>query len=90
LETTFANKCKILADLWLTCRGDEEFAEFIEYNDLGLPLAYCKANGIINSLTPTAATFVNEAFSLLLSGLEIEDEGFKSLSELLQIKEEND
>jgi hypothetical protein len=35
---TFDNKISILAELWMNYRDDEELQDFIEYNDLGLPL----------------------------------------------------
>jgi hypothetical protein len=82
IETEYTNKCLILADLWLNYRDDEEFIKFCEYNDLGLPLAYSIANGIVES-TILAEQFVNETFRLLLEGLEIEDLGYELLDDLL-------
>lgn len=82
MTTTIDNKAVILADLWLNYRDDEEFKDFIEYNDLGLPLAYLLNNKIVsrNNLTDN---FINETFDLLLEALEIvEDTGFESLDEL--------
>lgn len=82
-ETTFENKAGILADLWQDYREDEDFQDFIEYNDLGLPLAYAVANGIAES-NPMIAQFVEESFRLLLLGLEIkEDTGFEVLDDVL-------
>lgn len=81
-STTYFDKAVILADLWLNYRQDEEFADFVEYNDIGLPLAYVIANDIVKS-TDLAERFINETFDLLLAGLEIEDTGFESLDELL-------
>jgi len=81
-NTPFGKRCEILADLWLHYRNDENFADFIEYNDLGLPLAYSIDNNIIEA-TPRAEEFINEAFRLLLSGFELEDTGFENLDELL-------
>lgn len=82
ITTTFDSKCEILGELWIEYKNDAEFEDFIEYNDLGLPLAYAISSGIINS-TPIAEGFVTETFELLLSGLEIEDEGFESLADVL-------
>lgn len=81
-QTTFSDKCNILAELWMDYRGDEEFKDFIEYNDLGLPLAYAISNSIVES-NSIADKFIDETFDLLLSGLGVEDEGFESLSDLL-------
>lgn len=82
-ETTYANKCAILADLWMNYRNDEEFTDFIEYNDLGLPIAYAIDSEIVKS-TEIAQRFIEETFSLLLAGLEIEqDAGYESLDDIL-------
>lgn len=80
-QTSFGSKCEILGDLWLNYRDDEEFKDFIEYNDIGLPLAYIIANQIVQT-TPVAEKFVNETFDLLLSGMGVEDTGFESLDDL--------
>jgi hypothetical protein len=63
-------------------RVDSEFQDFIEYNDLGLPLAYAIAEGIVEK-TDIASNFINEAFDILLSALGVEDTGFNSLDDLL-------
>ena len=81
-STTYSDKALILADLWLNYRQDEEFSDFVEYNDIGLPLAYVIANDIVKS-TDLAERFITETFDLLLAGLEIEDTGFETLDELL-------
>jgi hypothetical protein len=72
----------MLAELWLNYKEDEEFQDFIDYNDLGLPIAYIIHNDIVKS-TDTAEKFVGETFDLLLAGLGIEDTGFETLDELL-------
>jgi hypothetical protein len=78
----FSKKCEILADLWLNYRQDEQFADFIEYNDIGLPLAYAFANEIAKP-TGIAEQYIEETYSLFLEALEIEDEVFDSLDEML-------
>jgi len=86
-ETTFEDKASILADLWLNYRQDVEFADFIEYNDIGLPLAYAIANDIVKT-TDIATRFIEETFDLLLVGLGIEnDTGFEVLEDLLESAE---
>jgi hypothetical protein len=88
-ETTFEKKCSILADLWLLHKDDEDFEDFIEYNDLGLPLAYALDNDIIVANEKTVG-FIDETFGLLLDGLELKDTGFDSLNEVLMLPEEED
>jgi hypothetical protein len=69
-------------------RNDENFADFIEYNDLGLPLAYAFANGIA-SPKGNAEDFINETFDVLLGAMGVEDIGFANLDELFAESENN-
>jgi hypothetical protein len=85
-STNYTDKCSILAELWLNYRNDENFQDFIEYNDLGLPLAYAIDNDIVKS-TEMAQRFVEETFDLFVASLEVEDTGFDNLDELLNIAE---
>jgi hypothetical protein len=84
--TPFAKRCEILADLWVAYKGDEEMADFISYNDLGLPLAYA-INTEIVATSAKAEMFIDETFELLLSGLGMVDEGFDSLEDILGVDE---
>jgi hypothetical protein len=72
--------------LWLNYRSDEQFQDFIEYNDLGLPIAYAIDNSIVKS-TEMAQRFVEESFDLFLASLDVEDTGFENLDDLLNIAE---
>jgi hypothetical protein len=83
METTYANKCNILAEVWLDYRGEEDFNDFVEYCDLGLPLAFSISQNIIES-SPQAELYINEAFDLLLEALDIkEDMGFDTIDDVL-------
>lgn len=82
MTTPQNTRAEILADLWLNYRDDEEFKDFIAYNDLGLPLAYMITTNIVQS-TAVADNFINETFDLLLAAMETEDAGFDSLDDLL-------
>ena len=66
--TSFENKCKILADLWMNYRDDEEFEDFCDYNDIGLPLAYFFTSEIVE-LLPAAELYISETFDLLCAEL---------------------
>lgn len=84
MATSYESKLSILVELWLNYKDDQNFEDFIAYNDLGLPLAYAISEGIVES-TDIAANFVSETFELLLAGLEIvEDIGFENLDDVLQ------
>ena len=86
-KTKFKHKCDILADLWVAYKGDEEFEDFISYNDLGLPLAYAISTEIVEK-TDKAKNFVNETFDVLLESLGLEDEGYTSLDDIIPLDEE--
>ena len=80
--TDFDSKALILGQLWINFKDDDEWTDFFEYNDLGLPLAFAFAEGIVNH-TPTLEQYINETWDLFLEGLDVEDEGFESLDDLL-------
>ena len=81
--TELANKCDILTDLWINHSQDGRFDDFIEINDLGLPLAYFIANGVVE-ITPLASEIIDATFTDLLDLFEVEDTGFTSLKDLTQ------
>ena len=83
--TDFSKKCEILADLWIEYRTDDEFKDFIEYNDIGLPLAWFISTGVVTS-TPMAEDYVDETFDLFISALEVSEnevDQFTNLNDLL-------
>lgn len=81
-ETTFNNKCKILAELWMDFRDVKEFQDFVSYNDLSLPIAFAIDQDLVKPGNGIKA-FIDETFDLLLTSLEIEDQGYKELDEML-------
>ncbi len=87
--TDFKNKCIILGDLWLNYRGETLFEDFIEYNDMGLPLAYMISEGIAEP-TELGSKYVDETWDLFMGAMEIEDTGFENLDQVLDagIKDE--
>jgi hypothetical protein len=80
--TPFDIQAQILGDLWMDYREDAEFKDFVEYNDLGLPLAYAIASGIVDP-SLLSKQYIEESFRLLLGALKIEeDTGFESLDDM--------
>jgi hypothetical protein len=78
----FENKVTILAELWMNYRDDEALQDFVEYNDLGLPLAYFLMNEIVMP-TSQSELYINETYDLLIASLTVEDRQWESLDELL-------
>ena len=73
----YKTKCNILSDLWENYRDEEAFVDFIEYNDLGLPMAYMLREGLVNEVTEIGQIYINETFNLLIAALEIQEEEIK-------------
>jgi hypothetical protein len=89
MTTNFLNKTSILAELWMNYRDDEGLQDFIEYNDLGLPLAYFLYNELVLP-TKQAEVYIDETFTLLVAALGVEDVGFESLDEMLGVANQDD
>lgn len=83
METTFDNKCRILSELWLAHRNNEDFKDFISYNDIALPLAFMIEEGIVDNPHDLAKSFIDESFDLLLKAAGVEDLGFETLDGIL-------
>jgi hypothetical protein len=82
MANVFSNKVSILAELWMNYRDDDQLKDFVEYNDLGLPLAYFIMNELVLP-TKQAELYIEETYSLLVASLEADDIEYESLDELL-------
>ena len=90
MATTFENKCAILSDLWLNYKDNEELQDFVEYNDLGLPLAYLIHTELV-SVNESGISYVDETFNLLCTGLGVDlDAEYESLNELMELQEDDE
>lgn len=83
--TDFFIKCQILSDLYQNYR--EDFKDFIEFNDIGFPLAFLNAEGLCVP-SSDGMRFVEETWDLLLAELNVKDTGFEDLSHLLTSADE--
>jgi len=85
--TDFSNICDILGELYANYKDDKEFSDFIEFNDLGLPLAYMVRE---NLAVPSddGARYIVETWDLFLKSLNVEDSGFTDLDSVLESVEE--
>jgi hypothetical protein len=63
-------------------REDEEFTDFVEYNDLGLPLAYMISAGMVGAVPSKGAEIVEETFDLFLGAMNLKDTGFETLNDV--------
>jgi hypothetical protein len=90
MPTNFETKCEILSDLWLNYKDNEELGDFVEYNDLGLPLAYLIHTNLV-TVTEEGMGYVDETFNLLCKGLDLDLDGdYASLNELMELQDDED
>ena len=90
MATTFENKCAILSDLWLNYKDEAELADFVEYNDLGLPLAYLIHTELV-SVNESGISYIDETFNLLCEGVGVDLDGeYESLNELMTFEESDE
>jgi hypothetical protein len=85
--TDFSNICDILGALHSNFKEDKDFKDFIEFNDLGLPLAYFVSENLCE-VSDDGARYITETWELFLAGLKMKDEGFDNLEELFALAEE--
>lgn len=82
MPNNFSNKASILSELWMNYRDDEQLADFITYNDLGLPMAYFTHTQLMLP-TEQSEGFINETYDLFVAALDVEDKEYTSLDEML-------
>lgn len=86
--TKFETICSILSELWINYKEDKDFSEFVQYNDLGLPLAFMLDSEIVEP-TELAIQYVVETWQIFLSALKIDqDMGWSSLDDLFKYIED--
>jgi hypothetical protein len=78
----FADKTGILAQLWIDFREDDQFNAFMEYNDIGVPMAYYMAEGLVTGLTPLGEQYVEESIDMMFKLLEITEAEVDELHEI--------
>jgi hypothetical protein len=86
--TNFESKCAILADLWINWKNDGALEDFVEYNDLGLPMAYLIHTELV---TPNEEAFpyIGETFDLLVESLGLDpDQEYFSFNEMIEKTED--
>ncbi len=88
MTTPYNIKYAILSDLWTNYKNDRHMADFFEYNDLGLPLAFMIEQKIVES-TPIAQVYIEETFELLCESLGLDsDDEFESIEEMFELEEQ--
>ena len=87
--TDFTNICEILGSLYANYKDDEDLKDFIEFNDLGLPLAYFVSEGLAE-VSDDGARSITETWQLFLASMDIQDTGWDSLDQIFAAKIKDD
>lgn len=85
--TNIETQIDILGNFYINYKDDKSIRDFIEFNDIGLPLAFLASEGLCE-LTDIATIYIQETFSMLLASMALEDIGFTSLDHLLATAEQ--
>lgn len=70
-NTPFGEKCELLQEFYLGYCNDDEWQDFFEVNDVGIPAAYLSMLGMVE-LTPAGVLAVNESWESLCIALKID------------------
>lgn len=77
-ETTFANKCGILSEIWVL--EEPALQDYYDEWEISFGLAYAHANNYAQP-TPTGEDLINDLWEYTLNLSAVVDTGFESLEE---------
>lgn len=86
--TDFATQCVILAELYENYKEEKNFKTFIEYNDLGLPLAYLTAQGLVVEVSDDGRRYIFDTFEMFLQSIKLSEDDIiegMTLDEVLEM-----
>ena len=81
MTTDFSNQINILGEFYINYREDSELKDFLEFNDIGLPLAYLASEGLCE-ISEDGKKYVAESWEMFLLAMGITDDGFENLGEI--------
>ena len=84
--TDFDDICIILGELYSNYGDDESFKEFLEFCDIGVPLAFHVSEKLCEP-TEDGVRYISDTWDLFLGALELPDNGYESLDQVLELAE---
>jgi hypothetical protein len=81
MTTDFSNQVNILGEFYINYREDSDLKDFLEFNDIGLPLSYLASEGLCD-ISEDGKKYVAESWEMFLLAMGITDEGFENLGEI--------
>ena len=86
--TDFVTQCLILGQLYANYKEEKDFKAFIEYNDLGLPLAYLTAQGLVVEVSDDGRRYVIDTFEMFIKSINLTEDDIiegMTLDEVLEM-----
>ena len=86
--TDFVTQCVILGELYENYKDEKDFKAFIEYNDLGLPLAYLTAQGLVVEVSDDGRRYVMDTFEMFIKSIKLTEDDIlegMTLDEVLEL-----
>lgn len=86
--TDFVTQCVILGELYENYKEEKDFKAFIEYNDLGLPLAYLTAQGLVIEVSDDGRRYIADTFEMFIKSIKLTEDDIlegMTLDEVLEI-----
>ena len=84
MMTDFSKQVEILGQLHIQYRDDDvELKDFMEFNDIGLPLAYLASEGLCD-ISDDGKKYVAETWELFLISIGVQDVGFEDLHDVFR------
>ena len=80
--TNFETICKILSEIHVRYTEEGDHSEFVQFNDLGVPLAYFVHEGLAIP-SQEGKEIILETWGLLMNVAKKKDIGFTELDEVL-------
>ena len=84
----FETVCGILGELHFNYGDSKELKSFLEFNDLGLPLAFLTREGLVVELSDDGRRYVIDTFDMFVASLKVDPDDIMegmTLDELLEI-----
>jgi hypothetical protein len=82
MALNLADKSGIMAELWMNYRDDKNFSDFFGYNDIGLPISYYLAEGLITELSPLGEQYIMESCDMFLAMVDVTEDEAESLIDI--------
>ena len=86
--TDFVTQCVILGELYENYKEEKDFKAFIEYNDLGLPLSYLTAQGLVIEVSDDGRRYIADTFEMFIKSINLTEDDIiegMTLDEVLEI-----